>query len=268
MAVSEPFRLTPADTPDALPLSVEAGWNQTADDWRLFIAHGAVFGLRAGGRLVATAAALPYQGPFGYVGMVLTAADHRHRGHATALLGLAMRALREASQVALLDASPEGRPVYEKQGFIAIDRLQRWSGDAGGTPSAATAEAAAIASLDASAFGAARHFLFDDMLAREGTLALLEPAGCVMARRGRLATQIGPLIAADEHQALGLLHRMLVRLAGPVVLDVPVRWAGLADFLAAAGFVRQRPFTRMALDHPAPFGAPARLFAVTGPEFG
>jgi len=268
VAVSEPFRLTPADTPDALPLSAEAGWNQTAEDWRLFIDHGAAFGLRAGGSLVATAAALPYQGPFGYVGMVLTTAAHRHRGHATHLLKLAMQELREASQVALLDASPEGRPVYEKQGFVPLDSLQRWSGAASGTPSVATADAAAIASLDASAFGAARPFLFDDMLARDGTLALLEPAGCVMARRGRLATQIGPLVAADEAQALGLLHRMLVRLAGPVVLDVPVRWTGLADFLAACGFARQRPFTRMALDHPVPFGVPARLFVVTGPEFG
>lgn len=269
MAVSEPYRLTEDDAADALPLSAEAGWNQTIEDWRLFIVHGATFGIRDGGRLVATAAALPYQGPFGYVGMVLTTPTHRHRGLATGLLALALEVLREAHQVAALDASPEGRPVYEHQGFLPLGALERWTGTAGGQPAALPAvDADALAPLDAVAFGASRRFLFADMLARDGTIALLEGDAAVMARRGFRATQVGPLIAADPAHALDLLRRILACLAGPVALDVPVRWTALADFLASAGFSRQRPFTRMALQCRAPFGNPARLFAATGPEFG
>jgi GNAT superfamily N-acetyltransferase len=268
VVVSEPFRLAPADVAQALPLSGEAGWNQTADDWRIFISHGATFGIRADHSIVATAAALPYQGAFGFVGMVLTTATWRHRGFATRLLALAVQVLRETGRIPVLDASPEGRPVYQKQGFVPIDTLQRWSGLAVGRAGAATAEADAIATLDAVAFGASRRFLFDDMLARDGSTAIAEPGGCVMARRGLRASHVGPLVAAGETQALGLLHRMLASLNGPVVLDVPVRWRGLSDFLTGRGFARERPFTRMALERAAPFGDPARLFAVTGPEFG
>jgi GNAT superfamily N-acetyltransferase len=268
VAVSEPARLTPDHIPDAVALSAEAGWNQTADDWRIFITRGAAFGIRAEGALVATAAALRYGGAFGFVAMVLTTPAWRHRGLARRLLALAMQELANSGHVALLDASPEGQPAYERQGFVPLDTIRRWSGLASGEPQEGTAGPDTVAVLDAAAFGASRRFLFDDMLAREGSAAIAADGGCVMARRGLRASHIGPLVAADEAQALGLLRRMLARLSGPVILDVPVRWRALAGFLALNGFVDQRPFTRMALQRDAPFGDPARLFAVTGPEFG
>jgi GNAT superfamily N-acetyltransferase len=268
VAVSEPARLAPEHIPDGVALSAEAGWNQTGDDWRIFITRGATFGIRAEGALVATAAALPYEGAFGFVAMVLTTPAWRHRGFARRLLALAMQELAASGHVALLDASAQGQPVYERDGFVPLDTIERWSGQAGGEPHEGTAEPDTVAALDAAAFGAARRFLFDDMLAREGSAAIAEPGGCVMARRGLRASHIGPLIAADEAQALALLRRMLARLAGPVILDAPVRWRALAGFLARNGFVHQRPFTRMARKRDAPFGDPARLFAVTGPEFG
>src|SRR6266496_6079658 len=75
--------LTPAQVAAALELSAEAGWNQTAEDWKIFLAHGRVTGLLAAGRrLVATAAILPYAS-FGYVAMVLVTPELRHRGFAT-----------------------------------------------------------------------------------------------------------------------------------------------------------------------------------------
>ncbi|TMJ27252.1 MAG: GNAT family N-acetyltransferase, partial [Alphaproteobacteria bacterium] len=53
--------LARAHAPAALELSAEAGWNQRADDWKVFLAHGRVTGVFAAGRrLVATAAILPY----------------------------------------------------------------------------------------------------------------------------------------------------------------------------------------------------------------
>ena len=44
-----------------LKLSTEARWNQNEADWRFFLSKGVVFGVRDdAGRLVATAALLPY----------------------------------------------------------------------------------------------------------------------------------------------------------------------------------------------------------------
>jgi hypothetical protein len=41
MASTEARRLAPADAGALTRLSAEAGWNQTADDWRLILRHGA-----------------------------------------------------------------------------------------------------------------------------------------------------------------------------------------------------------------------------------
>ncbi len=263
----EYFKLSDADAAAALPLSAEAGWNQTEDDWRVFITRGHCFGIRRNGTLVATAAALPYDG-FGFVGMVLTTGAWRHRGFGTRLLGCAMAALADAGRIAVLDATPAGRPIYAHRGFLPIDALERWAGDATGTPRSASVPVAVVADLDAVAFGARREFLLSDILGRPGTVAVAEQGGCALARNGSRATQIGPVIAVHEAQAIELLRRLLSNLRGPVFLDVPTRWVSLAESLEALGFRRQRPFTRMALHHARQFGHPARMFAAAGPEFG
>lgn len=260
-------RLFQIDAANALLLSAEAGWNQTEDDWRIFITQGHAFGIREDGVLVATAAALPYDG-FGFVAMVLTTAAWRHRGFATRLLACAVAAFTDAGNVAVLDATPAGRPIYARQGFFPIDALERWAGDAAGVPRTVTAPVAVVADLDALAFGARREFLISDFLCRPGSIAVIESGGCALARDGRRATQIGPVIAAHEAQAIELLRRLLGHLRGPVFLDVPTRWTSLGEWLQIQGFRRQRPFTRMALRHAQPFGHPARLFAAAGPEFG
>ena len=91
-----------------------------------------------------------------------------------------------------------------------------------------------------------------------------------MTRAGRRATQIGPLIASDDAAALALVERALDVVDGPVFIDVATHQPALQQALAARGFVRQRPFVRMALAAtpvPALVASP-RLFAVAGPEFG
>ena len=53
------IKLGEQDEIAGLALSTEAHWNQTEEDWRIFLRDGVVFGIRDGARLVATAALLP-----------------------------------------------------------------------------------------------------------------------------------------------------------------------------------------------------------------
>ena len=75
MAASEALaieRIGAAEVAGGLALSDAAGWNQTADDWAFFIAEGEAIGVRDDtGRLVASAATLPYEGGVGWIAMVL-----------------------------------------------------------------------------------------------------------------------------------------------------------------------------------------------------
>ncbi len=289
MALSEPLLqavLSPADMAGCLALSAGAGWNQTADDWRLFMAHGQVIGCRGDdGEIVATAASLPYAGRLGWISMVLVAPAWRQRGLATRLLESCVQQLQGQDVVPVLDATPAGLLVYRGLGFQAGFELERWETEAAVESMPALPagtgvrrvdsgdDAARVALLDRQATGLQRRFLLDGVLARDGSRGWLsdDDQGFVLLRSGMRASQIGPLVAPDEAAAIALLSAALADVQGPVFLDVPTRWAGLSDWLAAHGFRRQRPFVRMALASaviPPIAAAHDHLFVIAGPEFG
>jgi len=273
-------RLALDDVAGGLALSDGAGWNQSADDWSLFIAAGAAFGVRGeNGTLVATAAALPYDDRTGWISMVLVDPAHRHRGIASQLVDAGLASLREAGRIAVLDATPAGAAVYAKVGFIAGFAFERWEGEGGETIAvtaserdiaAQAAQADTLIALDRSAGGVDRALLLRSFLSRPATRAWLAPGGdgFALRRAGRRAAQVGPIVAADDAAALALLALALDDIAGRVFIDVPVDSTAIADALTRRGFMRQRPFVRMALGDARAAAARERVFALAGPEFG
>jgi GNAT superfamily N-acetyltransferase len=263
------------DIARALALSSAVGWNQTAADWAVFIARGHAVGLfDVRRRLVATAAALPYEDGFGWISMVIVAVDWRQRGLARRLMGACVDTLRQQGRAALLDATPEGAEVYRRLGFVALGGMERWEGEGGATPGGAGVSPlasegiGALVAADHAAFGATRAFLLGDFLARPGALALGREDGFALLRPGQRATQLGPLIAASPAAAGNLLAEAIATSRGPVFLDLLDPWKGLAPLLEARGFRRQRPFRRMALGRDTLPGDAARLVCAAGPEFG
>ena len=274
-----PGLLGEGDVDSGLALSDGAGWNQTGDDWRIFIRHGRTIGLRDGkGRWVATAAALPYGNDHGYVSMVLVADDWRHRGLASRLMDDCVAHLRASGIVPLLDATPAGAAVYRRIGFVSGFEIDRWERPARAAPDRPDAPAPALdlealCDLDRAATGLERRFLLADFLSRPATRAWQsdDGRGFVLARAGRRATQIGPLVAADERQAAGLLATAIDAASDagrPIFLDLPREHRQLADRLERQGFVRQRPFVRMSLGAGEAPRLGAGLFVLAGPEFG
>jgi GNAT superfamily N-acetyltransferase len=260
-----------------MALSAEAGWNQTPEDWALFMRHGTVFGLADGcGAPVATGAILPFSDQFAWIGMVLVTASRRRERIGTGMLETCCAALKRRGLVAVLDATPAGERVYRPLGFVPNFALTRWQGQGGGAPPPVGVrpmqadDMTAVVRLDTRAFGAPRAFLLQSLFARALQFAFIttDGTGFALARPGRIATQIGPIVAADAEAAMALLGAALGAVRGPVFLDVADRWHKLGALLRARGFTVQRPFLRMALGRSAPFGDVARSFVVAGPEFG
>jgi ribosomal protein S18 acetylase RimI-like enzyme len=278
MGATEPLveaALTPADVPGALALSAKVGWNQTADDWRLFIAHGRTIGLFDSDEgLVATAAALPYHNGFGYISMVIVDPAWRRRGLARRLMSECIDTLRGQSRAALLDATPAGALVYRGLGFLELATMERWEGEGGGAAVDGAAERLGpddlhkLIEADALAFGSQRRFLLEDFLARPGTAAWTCDGGYLVMRDGYRARQVGPLVASSVEAARVLLATAIANAHGRVFLDLFTTWPDLATLLESSGFKRQRPFIRMALDRATLPGDLARLAIAAGPEFG
>ena len=276
MAPTEALPVTaigPSALEGCLALSREAGWNQSAADWRLFLERGTVFGI-GGDRPVATGAILPYaEGGFAWIGMVLVTTAMRGQGLGTRVLRHTLAVLDGMALRPALDATPAGARIYRPLGFAAQLGLTRWRGPGGGNSPegarpATEADLPHMAALDAAAFGAPRAHLLRALMRRAPALAFHEETGFVLGRDGDRATQIGPLVAPDEAVALRLLDAALAATPGEAIIDLADRCTTLAQALRARGFAPERPYTRMALGQAAPFGDPSRLVAVAGPELG
>ena len=98
-----------------------------------------------------------------------------------------------------------------------------------------------LADLDAQAFGAQRQALLAYLLANQPGQAWLarygkKILGFVLARAGRLASHIGPLVAETDDVAEAVLRKSLEGATGPVSIDVPDHQSTFASALTAAGF--------------------------------
>jgi len=278
---------SPEDMADANALVRAAHWNQIEPDWRVFLDHGSVYALRGDtGGVIATAATLPYGG-FAWISMVLVAPEHRRKALGTKLLRRCIEDLLKEKLVPVLDATPAGREVYRPLGFLdswGFHRLAlRESNTAQAAPRSALPAGVviqtvtdavwpALCAYDGAAFGADRSKLLSSLRGRSPAefVALRDNAVCgfLLGRNGRVATQLGPLIAEDDAIAQALLTRGLAAVDGPVYVDVADSKTALLALMAARGFVPERPFTRMLHGRTTGFDDPARTYAVVGPEFG
>ena len=268
--------LAAADLEAAGALVAEAGWNQTAADWRIFLDLGRSFAVKEAGRLAATAAILPYPSGFGWISMVLVSGPFRRRGIATRLLERCMEALRGAGMVPVLDATPAGREVYRPLGFRDGWGITRWRRSNAlpiegpkGVQLIKEQDWPAVLALDAQAFGCDRAPLLERLRLRSRGFACVLPGkGFLLGREGRVATQLGPIVAADEDSAAALAAYAAGRLEGQVIVDALDRHHRFAARLGELGFAVERPYTRMALERDDLFGDPRRCMAIAGPELG
>lgn len=274
------------DVPAAMALSQEAGWNQNAADWRVFLELGRIIGLtRDGGGLIATAATLPHGGEFGWISMVLVTAQERRRGLARWLLRRCMDDLITQKRVPVLDATPAGRLVYVGLGFKdcwsmhrAVGREVKPSKNCGAEVGVSIRaikqeDWPAIIALDRDVFGGDRGRLLRllaDRLTAAASVAERSGrmVGYLLGRDGRTMNQLGPLAAADDTIAVALLSHAIAAVPAPLVIDVPDRHRSLRDWLDRQGFKSERPLTRMVYGRSNAYDDTARLFAIAGPELG
>ncbi|WP_096696930.1 GNAT family N-acetyltransferase [Polaromonas sp. AER18D-145] len=266
--------LTPVVQAGLDALVLQSGWNQTPQDWAIFSREGTVCVVRdAQGRIVASGAVLPHGPQVVWISMILVASDLRGRGLGRAVFLHCLALVKAAGRTACLDATPDGQRLYSQFGFAPVYGLTRWQRAA--RPQAVPAarsqqlpDAEALAALDAQALGAPRHALLADLLARPDAACVRSSEGFAIVRRGRIAHQIGPLLALNKASAAELMTRAVQGLAGPVFIDVPDERALLARQLHDAGFTPQRSFMRMVLGDQPLQGQTHFIHAIAGPEFG
>jgi GNAT superfamily N-acetyltransferase len=279
--------LTIHDLEEALALSNAAGWNQLRDDWRMLltVAPCGSFAALHDDRLVGTAIGIDY-GAFAWIAMMLVDPGFRSQGIGRRLLEATIDAVPPHVPVRL-DATPLGRPLYQKYGFKDEATLARYVRDpAGSTGNVASSsrvrrmtepDVPLVSECDRQAFGGERTAVLEWAFRNTPQYAHVVPtdSGLMnygLGRRGRVFDQIGPVIADEDERAQALVSAAL-EAAGdrPVAIDAFGAHHEFTAWLGARGFTSQRPLFRMHL--PRRSRQPARSasiveFAILGPEFG
>ncbi len=287
-------KMTESDLPLGLRLTAQAGWNQTEADWRRFLqlAPDHCFVAEWQGAAVATTVVFRFLFVT-WVAMVLVDEAVRGRGIGTALMRHALAVADGwGARCVCLDATPLGRPVYEKLGFVAEYRLVRYGGVlAGGfrpvpgaepvsrVPDAdalTSADVAAVINMDLDATGTSRYGMvtrvfgeaWDRIRVVKGAGTGLAFRGYLASRPGAKATQIGPCIATDEEAGRLLLADAAYRHAGQsVFIDVPQPNDAAVKAVEALGLTPQRELLRMRRGEPVGERIDW-LWASSGPEKG
>jgi GNAT superfamily N-acetyltransferase len=267
-------RLTAEDAPAGLLLSTEAHWNQNEADWRFFLSQGTVFGVRdSDGRLVASAALLPYTSGNAWISMVLVTANWRRRGLATRLVDACLAEAAKQGLTTWLDATPAGATVYGPLGFTPTLELRRLRLENLGPPKAATLPLLSSYNLgefisrDVGAMGFDRSALLSELCARPNSRSLSHGDAVALVRDGRKARHIGPLFADKAHHALELVDAIVRSETSPVLIDAVNSHQEFLNGLTASGWTIERPFQRMRFGTAVVLPAKSP-FAVAGPEYG
>ena len=273
--------MTDDDVPLGMRLRSQAGFNQTEADWRRFLdlQPDGCFVAELDGEPVGTVTNCLF-GPVGWIAMLLVDEPFRGRGIGTRLTEHALAYLdRRGVRTARLDATPRGRPIYEKLGFVAEYELARREGTASGGNShdrvvaVAPERLDAVIALDRKVTGTDRRRLIERLYQeRPEAMWGFSPGGAIAGyltvRDGSSAAQIGPGAALTDEAGRALGDVALEHCAGRrVFVDIPTDNVPAMRWAESKGLAVQRYFTRMRRGEPV-VDQPSQLWASSGPEKG
>ena len=268
--------MTADDLPEAHALSAEQRWPHRPVDWEQVFAHSEGLVAERDGKVVATAQRWLWGERHATIGLVIVspACQGRRIGHRL------RSALLEGmdDRTVLLQATAEGRGLYERLGFVRVGEIRQHQGMAQPTPlialpagwrlrPAGLNEAAALHQLDQDARGMPRAALIDELIAQADACVVLDHDGtqkgfAILRRFGR-GHAIGPVVAPDAEGAKALIAHLAGMNAGRFTrIDIDFD-SGLAEWLESIGLLRVDAPTTMVRGAPLqhPEGAP-RLFAI------
>lgn len=271
-----------SDIDDGMRLKEQAGWNQVAADWRrlLDLQPDGGWVAELHGQVVGTVTTSRF-GRVAWIAMMLVDVNLRSRGIGRALMTRALEHLEEhAVESVRLDATPQGRPLYESLGFVPETIFHRYSGVLPATDSAvelptwpSEGRIDELIALDRAVTKTERGALISRLVTEHAeSLRVAEDdrggvAGFLLARPGAHARQIGPCLASATVGGR-LLADAARRYAGEAVcLDIPTAHEEARALVRTWALSPTRELLRMGRG-PRVAEDLSRLWASAGPEKG
>lgn len=269
-----------ADLTAAHALSLAVHWPHRLADWQFAFERGAGIVAERDGELIGTALYWRWGPAHATLGLVIV--DPRCQGRRIGLhLMQAVLGQLDGASV-LLHATPEGRGLYERLGFVRTGEVRQHQGTALPAPLVALGEGwrlrpsdhndvFSLIQLDARGRGMPREQLIPELLAQADTVVLDhegQARGFAMLRRFGRGLAIGPVVAPDVEGAKALIAHLVGLSAGKFVrIDVDFD-SGLTEWLESLGLLRVDAPTEMVRGAPLPVSPGARGYALVTQALG
>jgi ribosomal protein S18 acetylase RimI-like enzyme len=243
--------MTADDLPAAQALTDQLRWPHRLSDWQDAFAHAEGRVAERDGQVVGTGLRLCYGSRHAVIGLVIVAPACQGRRIGLRLM-LALLDGLDAHTV-LLHATPQGRGLYERLGFVRTGEVRQHQGTALPAPLVALAagrrlrpagvrDVDTLIALDHASRGMPREALIRALAAQAVACVVLsdgeQACGFAMLRRFGRGQVIGPVVAPDVDGAQALIAHLAGQNAGHFTrIDIDFD-SGLAEWLEGLGLLR------------------------------
>lgn len=274
-----PVALRDDHLPQALDLSRQLAWPYRLEDWAFAQRLGRGFAVELDGRLAGTALWWPYGDDYASTGMIIVSPDAQRRGIGAAMMDALLA--DAAGRAIILNATEEGRPLYERLGFVANGTVHQHQAVLATAPTLPNVNATirelepadlpAIRALDRLAAGMNRDTLLNALFAigkvmvaeRDGHLI-----GYACARVWGRGIVIGPVVGSDASVARALIARSAQDHPGAFVRIDVTGTSDLSPWLGTIGLPEVGQVVAMARGGRPAASDRAVLFALSNQSLG
>ncbi|WP_369790694.1 GNAT family N-acetyltransferase [Rouxiella sp. WC2420] len=262
--------MTAADLTACHGLSQAVSWSHRLEDWQLAFHCGKGWVAESAGQVLGSAIYWRWGSESATLGLVIVSPDCQGRGVGKALLNTLIGKL-DGSKIRL-HATPEGKPLYEKLGFVTTGGIRQQQSRELPVITAPELEnncrfrplgvedVNTLSELDTLSSGMRRPALYQALLDPQSPFCMEKgllltrddkPAGFALLRKFGRGYNIGPVIAASLDDAKALIQQLLSESNGKFMrLDVEAE-SGLAEWLETLGLpCVDRPTTMYKDGHP------------------
>ncbi|PAE87444.1 GNAT family N-acetyltransferase [Shouchella clausii] len=272
------------DVPGLIELSASVGWDYDENEIGTVLSSGKIFGHKnAEGKIVSSAAIIPYDTSLASIGMVIVNKNYRGMGLGKETTKKCIESVSKDTAIILI-ATEEGKPIYEKIGFKTVDYVHKYLCDNSKTLSKpfnnsdviieefSGDDINEILTLDEGAFGEKRSlFLMNRIRQSEKCLVVKDNNGKIvgygLSILGPINLILGPIVAPNFQTASLLIDKLSSKHQGKLRIDVPSGNEEFMLILEKNGFVKvsQPPImvinsVNMPIRNNTLFGIAAQIF--------
>lgn len=237
-----------------IELSASVGWDYDEYEIRTVMSSGKIFGHKnTTGKIVSSAAIIPYDTNLASIGMVIVNKEYRGLGLGKKVTQKCIDSVSKDTSIMLI-STEDGKPLYETLGFITVGFVQKFLSNSYIHTETFNNQDITIekynendfnkiVELDSGAFGDMRKsFLFNRIKQSKQCLVARNQKGKIigfgLSILGPINLILGPIVAPDSQTAAMIIDKLAINHQGKLRIDVASSNNELMFFLQKSGFVK------------------------------